>query len=142
MKRTALMRKTPLARSGFKPRSLVKPSARGDGTVKTLKVWKSGKVKPNTEESEWMAKVAEFGCIVCHLFHRAKTPCAVHHIVEGGRRVGHLWTFGLCDPGHHQNAPVDSGKISRHPDKARFEAAYGTEYELLEKTKELLEEAE
>lgn len=74
--------------------------------------------------------VANFGCVVCWLQHHIKTPCAVHHIVEGARRLGHLFTIGLCDPGHHQGAQRDSGKISRHPWKARFEAAYGDEYEL------------
>lgn len=32
----------------------------------------------------------------------------------------------------HQNTP-DRSQISRHPNKARFVAAYGTEYELREK---------
>lgn len=85
--------------------------------------------KPTIEEQAWMDWVADFGCVVCWLFHKAKTPCAVHHIVEGGRRLGHLWTIGLCDPGHHQGGD-QAIKISRHPNKKRFETAYGTEYEL------------
>lgn len=94
---------------------------------------KSGRstTKPTNEESAWMGWITDFGCVVCALQHKVKTPCAVHHIVEGGRRLGHLFTIGLCDPGHHQNTPDKALKISRHPTKQRFEAEYGTEYELL-----------
>jgi hypothetical protein len=96
------------------------------------KPMKSGKKPATVEERRWMASVAAFGCIVCHLQGRGYVPCAVHHIVEGGRRVGHMFTIGLCDPGHHQNTP-DREQISRHPNKAKFVQAYGTEYELREK---------
>lgn len=98
---------------------------------------KSRKVRANAAERAWMAAVAQLGCIVCRLQGRGFVPCAVHHIVEGARRLGHLFTIGLCDPGHHQHSP-DPQQISRHPDKARFTAAYGCEYVLLETTKTLL----
>jgi hypothetical protein len=118
----------PLKRSGFK----VRYSASNALTipVKPRKPMKSRKKAPTAQEREWMAFVAGFGCVVCWLQHQIKTPCAVHHIIEGSRRLGHLFTIGLCDPGHHQNTPDRSLKISRHPDKARFELEYGTEYEL------------
>lgn len=137
-----------MKRSAFKPRTTPMKSAafsratsKEAGVVSKLRVaarekkskpMKHGKVPATVEEKRWMASVAAFGCIVCHLQGRGFVPCAVHHIVEGGRRVGHLWTIGLCDPGHHQNTP-DRSEISRHPNKARFVAAYGTEYELREK---------
>lgn len=98
---------------------------------------RQGKVAPNAAEQAWLDKVAAFGCIVCYLSHHAKTPCAVHHPLSGGRRMGHLFAIGLCDPGHHQNSPTPA-KISRHPEKARFEAAYGTEAELLAQLQALL----
>lgn len=85
-----------------------------------------------------MDAITGLGCIVCRLFHHADTPGVPHHILSGGRRKGHLWTICLCDPGHHQGSPTKD-KISRHPDKARFETAYGTELELLEKTRELVQ---
>lgn len=98
---------------------------------------KARKVPPNAEESRWMASVAELGCIVCRGQGRGYVPCAVHHIVEGNRRLGHMFTIGLCDPGHHQNSP-DAEQISRHPNKARFTEAYGSEYELLKITQDIL----
>lgn len=86
-----------------------------------------------------MQAIAELGCIVCWIAGHPRTPGAVHHLLtKGGRRIGHKSTICLCDPGHHQNPPKGSGKIARHPTKARFEAAYGTEEYLLEQTKQLV----
>lgn len=88
---------------------------------------------PTKAEREWMASVASFGCIACHLDGHFR-PCAVHHIVEGNKRLGHLFTIGLCQPGHHMDGePL--GMISVHPWKKRFEARYGTQRELLALTK-------
>ena len=84
-----------------------------------------------------MDAVAVLGCVVCLKHHHLHTPAAVHHIVEGSRRLGHFYTIGLCDPGHHQNSPTPQ-KLSRHPHKARFEKKYGTEYELLAYVQNLL----
>lgn len=92
-------------------------------------------------ERAWMDAITQIGCIVCLVFERAPgTPGAVHHLKEGGRRISDLDTICLCDPGHHQNAPQGSGKISRHPFKQRFEAAYGTEESLLAKSRQLVEQ--
>lgn len=82
-------------------------------------------------ERSWMDWIVQYGCIACRLDGHAPRPTAVHHLVYGGRRVGHLSTIPLCDPGHHQNGQ-QFGLISRHPWKAQFEAKYGTEEELLE----------
>lgn len=99
---------------------------------------RQGKVAPNTEEQSWMDRAQAFGCIVCYLFHGARTPAAIHHPVEGGRRKGHLFAIPLCDPGHHQNSPTPL-KISRHPNKKQFELAYGSEETLLRQLKNLIE---
>lgn len=83
-----------------------------------------------------MDKICRLGCIVCLLSGNGCTPPVPHHMLdEGGRRIGHLSTIPLCDPGHHQNPQRGSGKVARHPSKARFEAAYGTEEYLLAKTR-------
>lgn len=90
-------------------------------------------------ERAWMDAITQIGCIVCLVFERAPgTPGAVHHLLRGGRRIGHLDSICLCDPGHHQRSPI-AAKISRHPDKARFEQAYGTEAALLEKSRRIVE---
>lgn len=85
-----------------------------------------------------MDRITQLGCIVC-LLRGFRTPGVPHHLLtDGGRRIGHLSTICLCDPGHHQNAQPGSGKVSRHPNKARFEAVYGTEESLLERTRQLV----
>ena len=91
---------------------------------------KPGKGAPTKDESAWMDAIVEHGCICCILDGQQPRPTAVHHILSGGRRKGHLFTLPLCDPGHHQGGQA-FGMVSRHPNKARFEAEYGTEHELL-----------
>lgn len=147
MKRTPMPRGTAeLKRSG--PLKASKPMRRGDSPLaraakpmradgKQKAPLKSRKIPATAAEQVWMAAVAQLGCIVCRQQGRGFVPCAVHHIVDGGRRVGHMFTIGLCDPGHHQNSP-DPAQISRHPNKARFTAAYGNEYELLRTTQDII----
>jgi hypothetical protein len=71
--------------------------------------------------------------------HDCFTPAEIHHIIEGGKRKGHYFTLPLCVP-HHRGRSDGSvlPYVSRHPYKARFEAAYGSEDELLEYVKGLL----
>lgn len=89
-----------------------------------------GKRAPTTQERAWMDWISAQGCICCRMDGLAPRPTAVHHILRGGLRMGHMFTLPLCDPGHHQGGqPL--GLISRHPWKARFEAKYGTEEDLL-----------
>lgn len=92
-------------------------------------------------EQRWMDAITEIGCVVCHALGFPGTPGEVHHLLtDGGRRRGHLDTICLCSPGHHRNARKDTGKISRHPTKALFEATYGTEESLLERSRQLVKE--
>lgn len=91
---------------------------------------KPGKGAPNAEERAWMDWIVSYGCVACHIDGHGFTPAAVHHILRGGQRIGHLFTIPLCDPGHHQGGQ-ERGMVSRHPWKARFEERYGAEGELL-----------
>jgi hypothetical protein len=137
IKGTALKRKKPLARgtstlkrTGFQKKASVPAQWSSlKRSTKRLQQRRST-TKPTAEEKAWMDFVAKFGCVVCWLLDAHRVKCSVHHILQGGRRRGHLYTIGLCDPGHHQH-DTRSGKIGRHPYKKRFEQAYGSEYELL-----------
>jgi hypothetical protein len=93
---------------------------------------KPGKRTPTVEEARWMQQIVEHGCVACWMDGRepVKGETAVHHILSGGRRIGHLYTIPLCDPGHHQGG-ASRGMVSRHPWKARFEKRYGKEMDLL-----------
>jgi hypothetical protein len=158
MKRTAINRKTPMRRTRKEPRQ-TPPLAYDQGDIGELRVAtiprvmslrkgviaridgevravpkhvkaRPGKRAPTVNEREWMDAIVEHGCIACWLDGHQPRPCCPHHIISGGRRLGHLFTIPLCDPGHHQNgAPL--GLICRHPYKARFESRYGTEFALL-----------
>ena len=101
---------------------------------------RKGKRAPTVAERAWMDAITALGCIACLIDGRERVPGAVHHILRGGHRIGHLHTICLCDPGHHQNGQP-MGLISRHPWKAQFEARYGTEAELLELTKKIVSKA-
>lgn len=97
---------------------------------------KPGKRAPNKREAAWLGKVVQVGCIACFIDGNPSRPTAVHHMLRGGVRLGHLFSFGLCDPGHHQGGQP-FGLISRHPTKARFEEHYGPESHLLAIAQEL-----
>ena len=82
------------------------------------------------KELEHLKRVASLGCIIC------TSPYAqVHHIrligTGIGRRSSHFDTIPLCY-NHHL------GAFSIHHNKPMFEKRYGTEEELLKKTREKL----
>lgn len=87
-----------------------------------------GPSKPPTKtEREWMARIADMGCIACRK-DGISSPASVHHIVQGNRRLGHLFTLPLCYL-HHQG---DGREVpSVHFSKRTFVQRYGTELELL-----------
>lgn len=91
---------------------------------------KPGKRAPTVAEARWMDAIVRYGCIACRIDGGMQRAPAVHHLLRGGVRMGHLFTLPLCDPGHHQGGE-QFGMVSRHPWKARFEEKYGTEAELL-----------
>jgi hypothetical protein len=98
---------------------------------------KPGKRTPTKKEKAWMDAITRYGCIACRIDGLGFRAAAVHHILRGGQRMGHLFTLPLCDPGHHQN-PTLSGMVARHPTKARFEKKYGTEAQLLKRLRKEL----
>jgi hypothetical protein len=98
---------------------------------------KPGKRTPNAQEADWLTAIVAHGCVACHIDGSPRTDPDVHHIVRGGQRLGHLFSLPLC-PGHHRDGTGAAGLVARHPWKARFEAKYGTEFELLAKLKQEL----
>ena len=93
------------------------------------------KKRPNLAERKWMQQVADYGCVACEIDGLTR-PAEIHHIIDGERN--HMKVLPLCAI-HHRNGSHNP-PISRHPNKKRFEEAYGTEEELLEQVGELLEE--
>ena len=97
---------------------------------------------PNKAEKEHMSKVQQLGCIVCFNLGYPGTPAEIHHVYGKTKQAKrnfkrtHFYVLPLC-PSHHRYGSYKE-PISRHPYKARFEKAYGTEQELLEQVENLL----
>lgn len=82
---------------------------------------------PTKLESDWMTRAADYGCIACRKDGH-QSPASVHHIVQGNRRLGHLFTLPLCFL-HHQG---DGRQVpSVHLTKRTFVQRYGAELDLL-----------
>lgn len=78
---------------------------------------------PTKLEREWMARISDLGCYACRC-DGIQSPASVHHIVQGYRRLGHLFTIPLCYE-HHQ------GKSGVHMAKRSFTQRYGLELDIL-----------
>lgn len=88
-------------------------------------------------EAQFQDAVRQLGCIVCRLFHNVFSPCEIHHMLSGGRRMGQLFVLGLCFL-HHRSGRDDDEVVSRDHNQSRFEKRYGTEKTLLEKTQQMI----
>ena len=134
------MKRSSFARPAYSRATVPLTPASGRGVIRAVDgevraapkgvAAKPGKRAPTVEEKAWIEACIRFGCVACWLDGNQPRPTAYHHIVDGGRRLGHLFGFGLCDPGHHQNGQ-QFGLISRHPFKAQFELKYGSEFNIL-----------
>jgi len=61
-----------------------------------------GYIRPTAEEQRRIDVMMGLGCVACAYLgvpNLQFTEC--HHIVEGNRRMGHLYTLPLC-AGHHR----------------------------------------
>ena len=82
-------------------------------------------------KAEHMQQVQALGCIVCR-HNGMETPAEVHHLTEGGRRLGHMHVIPLC-PAHHR------GDVGIHGmGRKAFEREYGTQKDLLAETQGLM----
>ena len=89
-----------------------------------------GKTQTKAEREHW-DRVARLGCIACLKDGRINDFVSIHH-VDGRTKPGsHMRVLPLCGP-HHQHDDTDPlGRIGVHPYKARFEAQYGRQEQLL-----------
>lgn len=92
-----------------------------------------------------MLLVKRLGCLCCRrnaamgMALPYSGPCEAHHLLSGGRRIGHDHTIGLC-PWHHRAVPptpmLERHAIARYgPSVATgskpFHAMYGSDADLL-----------
>lgn len=91
-------------------------------------------------EKQHLDRVQALGCMACRALGYRDTPAEIHHPRAGtgaGRKASHFDAIPLC-PNHHRGLshPLTP---SIHLDKRAFIAIFGTEAELLEKTRRLLQ---
>jgi hypothetical protein len=76
-----------------------------------------------------MSRIPLIGCLACRqegLFTQAE----VDHLIDGGVRLGHRFTIGLCSWHHRAAAPRRPGPARAQGSKP-FHATYGSDAELL-----------
>lgn len=95
-------------------------------------------IRATAEEQRRIVEMLKLGCAACAFLaipNGAFTQC--HHITEGNKRLGHLYTIPLCC-GHHQGVwppqlieliPEDY-RVSIADGKKAFTRIYPTEREL------------
>jgi hypothetical protein len=83
---------------------------------------------PNNEEKAlWDRLCSIVGCIACWLDGRFNDHVSIHHIDGRTKKDAHKKVLPLCAAHHQDNGTA----IAVHPYKARFEAKYGNQYDLL-----------
>lgn len=90
------------------------------------------------EERDHYGRIADCGCIACHVLGYGYSPCEIHHIRHGagaGRKNHWSKAIGLC-PLHHR---LGGAGVAIHAGAESFGRTIGMgELELLEKQTELL----
>ncbi|MGU2067378.1 Ref family recombination enhancement nuclease [Pseudomonas aeruginosa] len=96
-----------------------------------------------SEQKRWHDLLARHvGCIACRVsMGIVNTYCSIHHVDGRTKPHAHWYVLPLC-AGHHQNGYGGAGftGVAVHPYKARFEAEYGTQSDLLSKCASILAE--
>lgn len=103
--------------------------------LETTKVKSLAKTKA---EREHMARVADLGCIVCRNEHDAFTLAELHHVNAHGMglRSDNYSVIPLC-PAHHRTGGYG---VAVHAGKRTWEEIFGTEIELLEQVRGILDD--
>ena len=89
-------------------------------------------------EKEHLSKVAEIGCIVCLNENYGQSPAEIHHIRSGqgmAQRASNYEVIPLC-PIHHRNG---GHGVAVHAGIETWQERFGTEVELLNQVKEMLQ---
>lgn len=100
--------------------------------------------KPTKREAEWIVEVKMGPCVACWLSDTAPISygCDAHHLLSGGRRIGHMATIGLC-AWHHRGVPLEGTAPATRAiygpslmDGSKlFHQAYGSDEELMKAQK-------
>lgn len=106
---------------------------------------------PTKDEKRRMSAILEIGCVCCIMDgHESIYPVEVHHLLDGGVRIGHSATIAVCSwhhrgvppSGFNQNGATRLIGPSLALDGKLFKAAYGRDGALLAFQNWLLEESD
>jgi len=146
-RKTAMSRgtgfKTPTAAAGLLrvAATQTRALARAPKLLKPVKPMKSRGMKgraPTADEKRFMDQMGKLPCIACLKDGWTNHTISLHHIDGRTKPGAHFLVLPLC-AGHHQNGTgPNTTLIAVHPYKARFEARYGTQHELLAECAELM----
>lgn len=93
---------------------------------------------PTAEQKRFHDLLAtEIGCIASHLDGFNDPVVSIHHI-DGRTKPWAHWLVLPLSAGNHQDGTGAPGRIAVHPWKARFEARYGRQVDLLRLCIEML----
>lgn len=83
-------------------------------------------------------KLVELGCIACIKAGSGYRAPDIHHVLRGGRRIGHQATLPLC-PEHHRYPSTGSVVGPSLADGSKvFEAKFGAQLKLLAEVNKLI----
>ncbi|ESZ10689.1 hypothetical protein X735_27600 [Mesorhizobium sp. L2C085B000] len=96
----------------------------------------------NAADRAYLSRVAALGCVLVFpdTGERCCSPAEIHHPRAGqgmGQRADHSQAIPLCFAHHSAQSPLPLGHAI-HKGQKSFEAIYGTEAELLQRTRGLL----
>ena len=144
MRRSSMSPGKPLVRSPFKRTSpmaitgMLSVQSHQRTAPKRKAGLKSKERAVTAAEKLLWTRLAALGCVACKKDGNFNTHVSIHH-VDGRTKPGcHQLVLPLC-AGHHQDGTgEDKTLIAVHPWKARFEARYGTQAELMHECAQLL----
>lgn len=92
---------------------------------------------PTKAERELWTKIADYGCIACRKDGNYNPVVSLHHISGRTKPGAHRLVLPLC-ANHHQTGGKEAPAV--HPWKARFEAKYGKQLDLLAEIMEQIDD--
>lgn len=87
-------------------------------------------------EKAFHNRIAQIGCIACRMEGIENNHVSIHHIDGRTKPGSHYKVLPLCAV-HHQHGTDEFPSV--HPWKARFESKYGSQLELLELCKQIID---
>jgi hypothetical protein len=90
------------------------------------------------DERKHYDRLSQLGCIACHVSGYGYSPAEIHHIKSGNASMGKKSHWSLAIPLCPQHHRAGGHGVAIHAGKLAFEANFGTEVELLDKTLNLI----